>query len=239
MFKSLKKAFGLGAAIPAPSAAGIAAFETGQPAADPLFLSTLSQWATARGYRLTSSGAANVVEGKIHGRPWRIEQGKPSRDFIHGLELRARGEMAVSEDAAVMVMTRTLKNELDKRAFSLYTDSLQTQVDPHLPQEMRWLAMYDEVGWESLGTELLDRYAILTDDRKNAMAWITPQIAEQLMTWPSAATDQPCVLMVARGKVYLRMQIGGFDWPIYEHASGLFAMACETALAAFSVDVSI
>ncbi|MBS7807380.1 hypothetical protein KIH26_07175 [Variovorax sp. PCZ-1] len=185
------------------------------------------------------SGKGYSVDGKINGKPWKLEQGKPSRDFIHGIELRARGEMGVRDDVAVMVMSRELKNELDKRAFSLYTDTLQTQVDPHLPEEMRWLSMYEEVGWEELGQVFLDRYAILADEKSNAAQWITSELAGQLLTWPSSEPGVPRVLMVLRGKVYLRMQINEGDIPTLEHATRVFTTACDAAVAAFSTDLAV
>jgi hypothetical protein len=179
------------------------------------------------------------MDGKINSKPWKIEQGKPSRDFIHGIELRARGEMGLREDVAVMIMTRSLKNDLDKRAFSLYTDTLQTQVDPHLPEEMRWLSMYEEVGWEELGQVFLDHYAILADERDSAVAWLTPELAGQLLAWPSSEPNVPRVLMVLRGKVYLRMQINEGDIPTLEHATRVFTTACDAGIAAFSTDLAI
>ncbi|NJS36084.1 MAG: hypothetical protein HC765_06025 [Brachymonas sp.] len=185
------------------------------------------------------SGKGFRLDGQLKGRPWRIEQGKPSRDFIQGLELRARGEMNVREDVAVMIMSRSLKNELDKRAFALYTDTLQTQVDPHLPEEMRWLSMYEEVGWESLGEPFLNHYAILADERENAIAWINLALIQSLMAWPSTQPDVPCVLMVLRGKVYLRMQITEGDLVTAEHASRVFTTACELALDAFGADLAL
>jgi hypothetical protein len=180
------------------------------------------------------SGKGYQLDGKIQGKSWRLEQGKPSRDFIHGIELRARGEMGVNEDVAVMIMTRQLKNELDKRAFSLYTDTLQTQVNPHLPEEMRWLSMYEEVGWEELGQAFWDQYCVLADDRGNAASWVTPDLAKQLLAWPSRETGVPRVLMVLRGKVYLRMQINDGDIPSLEHATRVFTTGCVAAIAAFS-----
>jgi hypothetical protein len=141
--------------------------------------------------------------------------------------------MGVRDDVAVMVMTRKLKNDLDKRAFSLYTDTLQTQIDPHLPEEMRWLSMYEEVGWEDLGKVFLDHYAILADERENAAAWLTPELAGQLLAWPSSEALVPRVLMVLRGKVYLRMQIDEDDVPTLEHATRVFTTACDAALGAF------
>lgn len=193
----------------------------------------VSEWATLQGLTFSERGKSYSMDGKINGRPWKLEQGKPSRDFIKGIELRARGEMGVSEDIAVMILTRDLKNELDRRAFSLYTDTLQTQVDPHLPEEMRWLSMYEEVGWERLGKVFLDHYAILADEQANAEAWITPELAGQLLAWPSSEKDVPRVLMLLRGKVYLRMQINEGDLATLEHATRVFTSACDSAVASF------
>lgn len=242
MFQSLKKAFGLDkskskeaedATTRSPSSflAGIGSSAQRGNA---------SEWASMQGLIYTeqsgSNGKAYQVEGQIQGKQWKLEQGKPSRDFIKGIELRVRGEMGVNEDVAVMMMTRSLKNELDKRAFSLYTDTLQTQINPHLPEEMRWLSMYEEVGWLELGQAFLDQYAVLADARDNAMRWIKPELVGQLLAWPSKEPNVPCVLMVLRGKVYLRMQIGQGDVATLEHALRVFSNACEAAIEAFPTD---
>ncbi len=234
MFKSLKNALGLGkekSSEEAPSTRSPSSYLAGQGGGSQF--GKVSEWAAVQGLAYAERGKSYSMDGKIHGKPWKIEQGKPSRDFIHGTELRARGEMGVNDGVAVMVMTRSLKNELDKRAFSLYTDTLQTQVDPHLPEEMRWLSMYEEVGWEDLGKVFLDNYAILADERDNAVAWITPELAGQLLAWPSSESAVPRVLMVLRGKVYLRMQINEDDLPTLEHATRVFTTACDAAITAF------
>lgn len=170
------------------------------------------------------------LDGKIADKTWRMEQGKPSRDFIKNSELRARAELGLRDGVAVMVMNRQLKNDLDKRAFALYTDSLQTIADPNLPEEMRWLSIYDEVGWESLGEAFLNHYAILAENRETAMAWISPELASLLMAWPEHNPATPKILMILRGKAYLRMQCSEGDLPTMEHATRVFTTACELAL---------
>ena len=60
----------------------------------------------------------------------------------------------------LFIINRPLKEDLEKRAYEMYTDTLQTTVDPSLPKEMRWLAMYPETGWQSLPPEFLKRYAV-------------------------------------------------------------------------------
>jgi hypothetical protein len=237
MFQSLKNALGLNkeknaepAAMPAKTAAGA---NSGY--------SKISEWASQQGMTTSErpDGKGFQVFGKVGNKPWRIEQGRPSRDFIKGLELRARGEMDLRDDVSIMVITRLLKNELEKRAFSLYTDSLQTLADPNLPEEMRWLSMYEEVGWESQGEKFFDHYAILADDRENAIAWLTTELAQQLMSWPSKEPGIPRVLMIMRGKVYLRMQVHAEDLATLEHATRVFTTACDIAVVNFTTDLSL
>lgn len=236
MFKSLKNALGFGKTKAADADSvtrSPSSYLASLGASSPV--NKVSEWASLQGLAYTErSGAGYAIDGKIQGRPWKLEQGKPSRDFIRGIELRARGEMGADEDVAVMIMTRELKNDLDKRAFSLYTDTLQTQVEPHLPEEMRWLSMYEEMGWPELGQAFLDQYAILADAKFHATRWITPELVSHLQAWPSSEPDVPRVLMLLRGKVYLRMQINAGDIPTLEHAARVFTTACESAVAAFS-----
>jgi hypothetical protein len=198
--------------------------------------SKVSEWANMQGLSFSqrSDGRGGYhVEGKVGGKLWRLEQGAPSRDFIKGSELRARAELGVREDVSVMVLSRQLKNELEKRAFALYTDSLQTIADPHLPEEMRWLSIYEEVGWESLGTPFLNNYAILADSRDHAVAWLSQDLADSLMAWPDLDPKSPKILMLLRGKAYLRMQHTEGDLPTLEHATAVFTAACELALSSF------
>jgi hypothetical protein len=234
MFKSIKSALGIGKANDEPSLAPASSLQETSGSQ----FGKVSEWASVQGLKASARGSGYSLEGKAHGKAWRLEQGKPSRDFIQGVELRARGEMGLREDVAVMVMTRSLKNELDKRAFSLYTDTLQTQIDPHLPEEMRWLSMYEEVGWEALGTVFLDQYAILADEQEHAEAFLTPDLAGQLLAWPSREPNVPRVLMVLRGKVYLRMQINDGDLATLDHATRVFTAACDAGVGAFAVDVA-
>ena len=234
MFSKLKSALGLGDAqnLPASSSEASSSAQGNNK---------VSQWASMQGLNYTEreGGRGYHVEGKVGGKLWRLEQGRPSRDFIKGHELRARAELDI-RDVAVMVMTRQLKNDLDKRAFAIYTDALQTTVDPSLPEEMRWLAMYEEMGWESLGDAFLNRYAILADKQDHAMAWVTTELVGSLMTWPHFDPMAPQILMILRGKAYLRMQINHQnDMPTLEHATTLFGTACELALANFSTDLAL
>jgi hypothetical protein len=105
---------------------------------------------------------------------------------------------------------------------------------------MRWLAMYDEVGWESLPQAFWGRYAVLADRRENALAWIDPALAAMMLDWPepSPTLETPFMLMLLRGKAYLRMEYQPSDMPTLQHAALIFTGACESALGGLSAPVN-
>lgn len=197
----------------------------------------VSEWAATRG--MTFSGAAlgssMTMQGKVGNRPWRMELGRPTRDYISGEELRARAEIAVSDEVGAMVINRPLKEVLERRAYSMITDTLQTTADPRLPEEMRWLAMYDEIGWEGPGDAFWTRYAVLSDAREHALAWVDDRLVKQLMSWPepSPSAQVPFMIVLLRGKCYLRMQYAPPAMGTLDHATDIFVNACENALRAF------
>ena len=96
----------------------------------------LADWARQQGFAYADqpmqdakgnpAGEGFVVKGRTLGKPWQMECGLPNRDFIQGQELRGRCELGVLDSVSVVLMNRPLKVALEKRAYSLYTDSLQT-----------------------------------------------------------------------------------------------------------------
>lgn len=225
MFGKLKKAL-LG-----PQAQPVQAASTSGSAFAPV-----SEWAAAQGFGFSNQGGQGFsLHGRVGGRPWRMESGRPSRDYIQADELRARAELGIDEDLAVMVMNRRLKEFLEKQAYERYTDSLQTTVGHQLPEEVRWLAMFEEHAWDSLSRMFRTRYAVVGDRREHATAWVDTVLANQLLTWPAAeaAAEAPFMMMVLRGKAYLRMQHLPGDLPTLQHAAQVFTAGCESALAAF------
>lgn len=227
MFDKIKKAFSRDAKATEPP-----------PSVLPsqLMQGPVSEWAATQGFALSLQGRGSlVVEGKVAGRPWRMELGKPTRQYMRAEELRARAELGLDEDVAVMVINRPLKEALEKKAYNMITDSLRTTADPNLPEEMRWLAMYDEVGWESLPREFWRRYAVLTDRREHALAWVDAPLAQQLLDWPEPApsAEVPFLMLLLRGKTYLRMEYTPAEASTLQHAAQVFTSACEAAMDAF------
>ena len=226
MFERLKKVF-------APGAAPLEVQRT----------DAVSEWAGIQGFSYTGPEKEQglVISGKIRGKPWKLESGVASRDYIRGEELRARAELDMDGDMSVLIMSRPLKETLEKRAYAIYTDTLQTTADPSLPEEMRWLAMYQESGWSGLVPDFWKRYSVLADQRDHALAWIDSNLAELLLHWPQPGVDAqtPFILMLLRGKAYLRMQYSPGDIATLQHAAVIFTSACEAALAGAKPDISL
>jgi len=234
MFDRIKKAFTREAKAPEPDPA---------PSSQ-LMQGPVSEWAAQQGFSfsmMSEGGQTVVVEGKVSGKPWRMELGKPTRNYIRGEELRARAELGLSDELAVMVMNRPLKDALERKAYSMITDTLQTTADPSLPEEMRWLAMYDEVGWDSLPPEFWKRYAVLSDRREHALTWIDPPFAEQLLNWPDPApsAETPFMILILRGRAYLRMEYSPAEMSTLQHAAQVFTSACEAAVGGFTGHIAL
>jgi hypothetical protein len=197
----------------------------------------VSEWAATQGFGFSvdDTGRGIALEGKVGGRPWRLQLGRPSRNYIFGDEVRARAELGVDESVAVLVMNRPLKQALGKRAYELYTNDLRTSVDGTLPEEMRWLAMYDEVGWDSLPNKFWARLSVLTDNRATAQVFLDQQLADTMLNWPSPgpSPEVPFMVMLLNGKAYLRMEYTPADLTTLQHAARIFTMSCENALSAF------
>jgi hypothetical protein len=198
----------------------------------------VSEWAATRGFGFSvdDKGHGIALEGKVSGKPWRLQLGRPSRNYILGQEVRARAELGIDESVAVLVINRPLKEALEKRAYQVYTDPLQTSAGARLPEEMRWLAMFDEVGWQSLPMDFWNRVAVLTDRRESALTWIDQSLADLMLKWPEPApsAEVPFLLMLLNGKVYLRMEYTPADVATLQHAAHVFTSACEAALGAWA-----
>jgi hypothetical protein len=196
----------------------------------------VSEWAATQGFGFSvdRTGHGVSLDGHVSGKPWRLQLGSPSRHYIRGEEVRARAELGLDEDVSIVVMSRPLKEALEKQAYQIFTDNLQTSVDSRLPEEMRWLAIYEEVGWEGLPGEFWVRYAVMSDRRESALAWIDPALARLMVDWPEPApsAEVPFVMLLLRGKAYLRMEYSPADLATLQQAALIFTSACESAMGA-------
>ena len=233
MFDRIRNALTRTAASPAASAARARA----SAAAD----APVSEWASTHGMSFAADGAGGArLEGEVQGRRWRLERGKPTRDYVVGQELRARADLALHQDVAAMVMNRALKEALESKAFEQSTDQVRTGIDGSLPQEVRWLAMFDEFVWEGPPAAFWERYAVVAEQRDTALGWIDPVLVQHLLDWPAPAPSPqaPFTLLLLRGRAYLRMEYRPANLPTLQHAALVFTSACEAALRA-PLDVAL
>jgi hypothetical protein len=220
MFEQLRKAFGLNN-HPKAGSQGVAT--PGQ----------LALWAGAQRWDFAFEGEPDrfVLQGQVVEHPWRLESGAPTRDYIQGTELRVRAELALSPDAHVMVINRALKEELEGRVYGAITDSLQTTVNQSLPQEMRWLSIYEELRWPQMPASFLRAFAVVGEDLDTARHWVNAALVSQLMRDQQQLPpgQVPLVLMVSDASMALRMQSTARYLPDLEYAMALFLTASVVA----------
>ena len=113
-------------------------------------LTLISEWAQRRGHGFKRARGEDgfVIDGRLEGRPWRIEWGPSQRDYIEGHELRLRMELDLPSDAQMLLLSRPLMDSLERQTFEEFTDSVQTQIGTKTPEEMRWLVNSSKV-WRS------------------------------------------------------------------------------------------
>jgi hypothetical protein len=82
---------------------------------------------------------------------------------------------------------------------------------------------------------------VLSDDRDKAVAWVNADLANLLTKWPEPAPhpDVPFILMLLRGKAYLRMEYSPADMSTLQHAERIFTSACESALGGLGADIAL
>lgn len=193
----------------------------------------LSQWAKGQGWAFAFQGepARFHLGGLVAGQPWRMESGAPARDYIRGTELRARADLHVVPEVTLMVISRALKEELEGRVYGAITDTLQTAVDDSLPQEMRWLAIYEELRWPELPASFSRLFAVVGDSADHAQRWVNAPVVSHLLMErvPAERVQAPLLLMLGDGKVSLRMQTSARHLPDLQYATGLLTTATAVA----------
>ncbi|MEJ7932221.1 hypothetical protein WG922_19765 [Ramlibacter sp. AN1015] len=172
------------------------------------------------------------MEGAVGGRPFVLQEGLPTRDYIHRRELLGRCDLALpprlADEVSVVLMNRHLKSTLEQSAYERYIDDERTLATTGLPEEMRWLSVYRELRWPQLPREFWRHWTVLADHAAHAASWVDAPLAAALMEWPRLAPDTPVVLLLLRGKVYLRVQYSPREPVLARHAGTVLQIACES-----------
>ena len=173
----------------------------------------LRDWARERGavYKVPRQGHGCVIENCSRHFPARLEWGDSQRDYIRGAELRLRLEAGLPETFEALVMTRTLAERLEQQAFKQLTRGTQTGIDATMPEEARWLAMFEPVAIDD--AEFSHHFVLLAASKSAARAWIDADMAARLLRardkWLGA--DTAFVMMALRGRLMLRVEARNLD----------------------------
>ncbi|MGQ3051471.1 MAG: hypothetical protein ACT6S0_06775 [Roseateles sp.] len=194
----------------------------------------IEEWAEARGadFSQTRDGQGFLIEQPTAAPgPLRIEWGVSQRSYLPGSELRMRCEMKLHHDLQLMVLCRTLMENLERAVFEAYTDTLKTRVDTDTPEEMRWLVMFPK--FNNASSQLLrQRYGLVGVTKDLTGAWLDGELSETLV---QASQDllpegHPFVLMSMRGNLYLRTEMSEPDLPKVQAFVRLLECAAREAL---------
>jgi hypothetical protein len=193
----------------------------------------LAAWARQRGYTWKSEkdGDGFAVDGRLDATPWRLEWGKPQRPYLAGHELRLRMALGLPPDLQMLVMTRSLREALEKEAFDRAMRSTQTQVGDAGWEETRWLVLFPKISFAE-SRLLRNAFAGVSSLAHEGPAWLEGALAHALeratSTW--LAAQPPFLLMTLRGRVYLRLQLAAPDQIDVAAALDLFETAADAAL---------
>ncbi|ACB34866.1 hypothetical protein Lcho_2601 [Leptothrix cholodnii SP-6] len=193
----------------------------------------MEDWARQRGETIkrVRDGSGCVLEFRSQGLPARLEWGPAQRDYIHHRELRVRVELALPEALEMLVMSRALAERLETQAYDQLTRDQQTEIDASMPEEARWLAMFDPVALAAPAA-FGDAFLVMAASPPHARRWVEGELAGRLIRarerWLSA--DAPLVLMTLRGRLYLRTEARALDDKLLEGVRQLIDAAADSAL---------
>jgi hypothetical protein len=208
-----------------------------QPASEPVD-DPVARWATGHFISHKRPAPAQFeLDGLLLERPFRASCSASSRSYITGLEMRARMDLDLPPTGHVIVMSRVVRQSLEKQANELYAaavDAVRTSAQM-LPEELRWLSLYRQGMWAGPQPSFWERYAVLTDEPELAKRWLDDEAIEFLLAGTGQATASvPLVVMLKRGKVYLRLQVN----PHAHGADALLALELLEHLSARAVQLA-
>ena len=196
-------------------------------------LTDVADWAKRCGhdFRRARGDEGFVIDGRLDGKPWRIEWGPPQRTYIAGRELRVRMELNLPSDAQMLLLSRPLMEALERQTFEEFTDNVQTQIGIKTPEEMRWLVMFPKVNLGDFKT-VRQHFSAVASQPEKGLAWLSGPLAGVLEQAAAGMlrAEPPFVLMTLRGRVYLRMQLATPDAAVVDDALSLFETAVAQAL---------
>lgn len=193
----------------------------------------VAEWAKHNklGFKRESEGTGFVLDGGMESKPWRLEWGPPQRNYIEGNELRLRMELGLSPNLQMLLISQPLLETLERQTFERFTESTQTVIDGATPEEMRWLAMFPKVPYKG-SKDVRMRFGLVGNLPAEAASWVDGALAHQMEEAAAGFLkhEPPFVLMLLRGRAYLRMQMPEPKVSLIAQSVAVFEVAVLQAL---------
>lgn len=192
------------------------------------------EWAQRGGHevRRAKGDEGFVIDGAFQGKPWRLEWGPAQRAYIEGHELRIRMELHLPQDQQMMLLSRHLMDALERQTYEQFIDNVQTRIDAHTPEEVRWLVMFPKVSLSGLSA-FSARFDAVASQPEVGRSWIEGPLARLLEREAQQGLlleDPPFVLMTLRGRAYMRLQMTAPAAADIASALALFETAVAQAM---------
>lgn len=170
----------------------------------------VARWAESRKYefRHVRQAPGFVIDGRQGRTVWRLEWGPSQRGYVRGMELRLRADLGLAHDLQALILSRSLKESMEKDVFEQYVEAVQTRADTQTPPEMRWLVMYPMLSSHDLGT-MREHWAAVANLKPWLLGWLASPLGTELAARKPA--DDPVALMVSRGRIVLRIGLADPD----------------------------
>lgn len=199
--------------------------------ASPAELQSVKAWAQGRGYQYGEGDESwgFAIEGRHGARSWRMEYGKPQRNYIEGTELRLRLDLSLPPALHLMLLSRRWVEHLEASAFDRFSRGLDNRPEFSAPEEMRWLALYPKVALNGM-SDLRKCFGMVGSSPEAAHQWLLGPLGDRLAALSAGGlAGRPLLLMTVRGRLYLRIEMGSIDLAQIEEALGLFLVAADRA----------
>jgi hypothetical protein len=184
----------------------------------------LQSWARQRGeeFKRARDGTGYAVDGRCGDLVVRLEWGPPQRHYLHDRELRLRIDTPFTETAEMMVITSALADRLEGQAYERLVQGQQTELSLDMPEEVRWLAGLRKLPLDPWPA-MQEHFVVVSAMPAQTVRWLDGEVATRLgravTSWlgPSA----PLVLMMLRGRLYLRTEADVLDEQLLDGMRGL------------------
>jgi hypothetical protein len=164
----------------------------------------------------------------------RLEWGEPTRHYIGARELRVRAIVglpsALRPNLHLLLMERALAERLEREVFAQATGGVQTRLDDHTPEEMRWIVLLYPAD-AGPAASARHTWAAWGQEQQALERWLAGGTAAAAAAFIGLSPSAPVVLALHEGRIALRCALPLPDVAAMQRACELLGLAARAALA--------